>query len=81
MGWAIEPRKIPVAGAEAVDTAEGNMSSTVMRGAAALPWSKTPSRTKGSRRNLGDLMPTRSRSGGPGSRREAGAGDADDARA
>ncbi len=36
--------------------AEGNMSGTVMRGAAALPWSKTPSRSKGARRNLGDLI-------------------------
>ena len=45
-----------VAGAEAVDTAEGNMCGAAMRGADALPWSKTPSRTKGRRRNLGDLM-------------------------
>ncbi len=35
--------------------AEGNMNGTVMRGAAALPWSKTPSRSKGARWNLGDL--------------------------
>ena len=43
------------AGAEAVQSAEGNMSGAVMRGAAALPGSETSSRTKGSRRNLGDL--------------------------
>src|SRR5215212_2529893 len=44
------------AGAEAVQSAEGNMSGAVMRGAAALPGSETSSRTKGSRRNLGDLL-------------------------
>ena len=43
------------AGAEAVQSAEGNMSSAVMRGTAALPGSETSSRTKGSRWNLGDL--------------------------
>ena len=44
------------AGAEAVQSAEGNMSGAVMRGAAALPGSETSSRTKGSHRNLGDLL-------------------------
>ena len=44
------------AGAEVVQRAEGNMSGAVMRGAAALPGSETSSRTKGSRRNLGDLL-------------------------
>ena len=44
------------AGAEAVQSAEGNMSGAVMRGTAALPGSATSSRTKGSRRNLGDLL-------------------------
>jgi hypothetical protein len=42
--------------AEAVSVAEGNMCGTVKRGAVALPWSKTPSRTKGTRRNLGDPL-------------------------
>ena len=42
--------------AETVQKVEGNMGSAVMRGATAPPWSKTPSRTKGTRRNLGDLM-------------------------
>ena len=46
-----------LAEAEAVDTAEGNMCGAAMRGADALPWSKTLSRTKGMRRNLGDLTP------------------------
>ena len=44
------------AGAEAVLNAEGNMSGAAMRGTAALPRSETSSRTKGSRRNLGDLL-------------------------
>jgi hypothetical protein len=39
-----------IAEAEAVDVAEGNMSIAVMRGAAALPWSKTPVET-------GDAIP------------------------
>jgi hypothetical protein len=42
------------AGAETVGTVEGNMCGTAMRGADALPGSKTTSRPKGSRRNLGD---------------------------
>ena len=45
-----------LAGAEAVREVEGNMSGAVMRGFVALPWSKTSSRAKGSRRNLGDLQ-------------------------
>ena len=45
-----------VAEAEPVSNVEGNMCGTVMRGAAAPPWSKTPSREKGTRRNLGGLM-------------------------
>ena len=48
---------------------EGNMSGPVMRGAVALPWSKTPSRTNGSRRNLGDLVCPQSL-GDPGPRQE-----------
>ena len=43
------------AGAETVSNVEGNMCGSVKRGADALPWSKTTSRTKGTRRNLGDL--------------------------
>ena len=42
-----------VAEAETVSNVEGNMCGTVLRGADALPWSKTQSRSKGSRRNLG----------------------------
>lgn len=55
VGWASEPRKWDIAGAEAVGSAEGNMNGAGMQGAATLPWSRTPSRWKGSRRNLGDL--------------------------
>ena len=55
VGWASEPRKWDIAGAEAVGSAEGNTNGAVMQGAATLPWSRTPSRWKGSRRNLGDL--------------------------
>jgi hypothetical protein len=41
--------------AEAVIIVEGEMCGAAMRGVDAPPWSKTPSRTKGTRRNLGDL--------------------------
>ena len=44
-----------VAEAETVAKVEGNMNDPAKRGVAALPRSKTPSRSKGSRRNLGDL--------------------------
>ena len=45
-----------IAEAETVDNVEGNMLRTVMRGATALPWSKTPLRLNGTCRNLGDLI-------------------------
>jgi hypothetical protein len=45
-----------VAGAEAFVSVEGNMCGTVMRGPVALPGSEATSRTKGTRRNLGDLL-------------------------
>ena len=48
-----------IAGAEAVRLVEGNMCGTAMRGSVALPGSKATSRTEGTRRNLGDLMPGR----------------------
>ena len=44
-----------VAEAEAFDSAEGNMCGAVMRGVDAPPGSKTSSRTKGMRWNLGYL--------------------------
>ena len=43
------------AGAEAVNSVEGNMCRAAMRGTIALPGSETKSRMKGTRRNLGDL--------------------------
>jgi hypothetical protein len=46
-----------IAEAETVSNVEGKMCGPAMRGADALPWSKSTSRTKGSRRNLGDLTP------------------------
>jgi hypothetical protein len=52
--------------AETVSNVDGNMCGTAMRGADALPGSKTTSRCKGSRRNLGDL-----RFGRPGAVRPA----------
>jgi len=47
--------KLNVAEAEAVESVEGNMLCTAMQGVTALPWSETPLRMKGRRRNLGDL--------------------------
>lgn len=43
--------------AEVVNGAEGYMCGTAMQGPVALPGSEATSRTKGSRRNLGDLAP------------------------
>ena len=58
------------AGAEAVLNAEGNMSGAAMRGTAALPGSETSSRTKGTRRNLGDLISPAAATASRGPRRE-----------
>jgi len=44
---------------------EGNTCTAAMRGGAAPPWSLTPSRTKRTRRNLGDLVPDRTVRTGP----------------
>ena len=54
-GVGLSHENLEVAGAEAVAIAEGNMCGAVMRGTVALPGSEATSRTKGSRRNLGDL--------------------------
>jgi hypothetical protein len=54
-GRLLSRERYYAAEAEAVDIAEGNMCGPVMRGSIAQPWSKTLSRTKGRRRNLGDL--------------------------
>jgi len=45
-----------IAEAETFGSVEGNMLCTVTRGATALPWSETPLRMDGRRRNLGDLI-------------------------
>ena len=70
-GVGMSHEMINVAEAEAVDGAEGNMCGTAMQGSVALPRSEATSRTKGSRRNLGDLAPPTAASGGSGPRREA----------
>lgn len=58
--------KDKLVGAETVISVEGNMLRTDTRGATALPWSKTPLRTKGTRRNLGDLVPPAAVKAAPG---------------
>ena len=42
--------------AETFESVEGNTLCTAMQGVTALPWSETPLRMKGTRRNLGDLI-------------------------
>ena len=69
-GGQLSREREQVAEAEAVRNVEGNMCGAVMRGADALPRSETPSRTKGTRRNLGDLTVGRAACGGAGPRRE-----------
>src|SRR4051812_43852070 len=61
MGCGIEPRKIRHRRAKGFHSLEGNMCGTARRGADALPRSKATSRTKGSHRNLGDLVSGRRR--------------------
>ena len=56
--------------AEAVPSVEGNMCGAGMRGADAPSWSKPPSRTKGTGRNLRDLVSDRAALGLSGPRRE-----------
>ena len=68
VGWSHE--WINIAEAGAVDgAAEGSMCGTVMQGTDALPGSETPSRAKGSCRNLGDLASPTAASGDSGPRR------------
>ena len=52
-GELLSRERQKLAEAEAVSNVEGNMCGAAMRGADALPWSKTSSRRKGLRRNLG----------------------------
>jgi hypothetical protein len=69
-GGQLSREREQVAEAETVRNVEGNMCGAVMRGADALPRPETPSRTKGTRRNLGDLTLGRAACGGAGPRRE-----------
>src|SRR5262245_49178225 len=57
MGVGLSHERSDIAGAEGFHSLEGNMCGTAMRGADALPGSKTTSRAKGSHRKLGDLGP------------------------
>ena len=69
-GEILSLEKFNVTEAEAVSIVEGNMCGAAMRGADAPSWSKTPSRTKGTGRNLGALASDRAASLLPGPRRE-----------
>ena len=69
-GGILSRESIKTTEAEAVPSVEGNMCGAAMRGADAPSWSKTPSRTKGTGRNLGDLTSDRTASRLPGPRRE-----------
>jgi hypothetical protein len=54
-GVGLSHERSYVAGAEGFHSLEGNMCGTVMRGAVALPGSKSTSRAKGLHWNLGGL--------------------------
>jgi hypothetical protein len=54
-GVGLSHERSYLAGAESFHSLEGNMCSTVMRGADALPGSKATSRANGPHRKLGDL--------------------------
>ena len=64
-GELLSRERYKLAEAEAVNSAEGNMCGAAVRGADALPWSKTSSRMKGLRRNLGELASDRRVHAGP----------------
>ena len=59
-----------IAGAETFSSVEGNMCGADKRGSVALPGSWATSRIKGTRRNLGDLLPDRAASSRTGPPRE-----------
>jgi len=54
-GVGLSHERSDIAGAESFYSLEGNMCSSAMRGADALPGSKATSRANGSYRNLGGL--------------------------
>jgi hypothetical protein len=69
-GGILSRESFEVTEAEAVPSAEGNMCGAAMQGVNTPSWSKTPSRTKGAGRNLGDLVSDRAALGLSGPRRE-----------
>jgi hypothetical protein len=69
-GGILSRESSEVTEAEAVASAEGNMCGAAMQGADTPSWSKTPSRTKGTDRNLRDLVSDRAAFGSSGPRRE-----------
>jgi hypothetical protein len=72
IGWGgtLSRESSEITEAEAVPSAEGNMCGAAMQGVDTPSWSKTPSRTKGTGRNLGDLVSDRAALGLPGPRRK-----------
>jgi hypothetical protein len=58
-GGILSRESFVVTEAEAVPCAEGNMCGAAMQGTHTPSWSKTPSRTKGTDRNLRDLVSDR----------------------
>jgi hypothetical protein len=60
-GVGLSHERSDIAGAEGFYSPAGNMCSTAMRGADALPGSKATSRAKGSHRKLGNLVSGRQR--------------------
>jgi hypothetical protein len=69
-GGILSRESSAVTEAEAVPSAEGKMCGAAMQGADTPSWSKTPSRTKGTGRNLRDLVSDRAALGLTGPRRE-----------
>lgn len=69
-GGILSRESFKITEAEAVPSVEGNMCGGAMRVADAPSWSKTPSRTKGTGWNLGDLVFDRMASQLPGPHRE-----------
>ena len=69
-GGILSRESSEVTEAEAVPSAEGNMTGAAMQGADTPSWSETPSLIKGAGRNLRDLMSDRTALGTSGPRRE-----------
>lgn len=69
-GVGVSHDSVKIAGAETFSSVEGNMCGADKRGAVALPGSRATSRMKGTRRNLGGLLPGRVASSHTGPHRE-----------